>query len=144
MSADEDPHKPLREDVSLLGEMLGATLRAREGHAVFEIVEQVRHAAKAARERGDHLVIPLEERLKSLPLDIAMPVARAFSHFLTLANIAEQHHRIRRRRAYLRDAGARARSPARSTRCCRDCCAAGFDCRAPRRHRHRRCTSSSC
>ena len=80
MSADEDPHKPLREDVSLLGEMLGATLRAREGHTVFEIVEQVRHAAKAARERGDHLVIPLEQRLKSLPLDVAMPVARAFRH----------------------------------------------------------------
>ena len=41
MSADEDPHKSLRDDVSLLGEMLGATLRAREGHAVFETVEQV-------------------------------------------------------------------------------------------------------
>jgi phosphoenolpyruvate carboxylase len=31
------------------------------------------------------------------------PVARAFSHFLTLANIAEQHHRIRRRREYHQD-----------------------------------------
>ena len=32
-----------------------------------------------------------------------MPVARAFAHFLNLANIAEQHHRVRRRRAYQRD-----------------------------------------
>ena len=36
-----------------------------------------------------------------------MPVARAFSHFLTLANIAEQHHRVRRRRDYLRDPSSR-------------------------------------
>ena len=35
-----------------------------------------------------------------------MPIARAFSHFLTLANIAEQHHRVRRRRDYLRDPNA--------------------------------------
>ena len=38
--AAADPHKPLRGDVSLLGDMLGQTLRAREGHDVFEIVER--------------------------------------------------------------------------------------------------------
>ena len=47
-----------------------------------------------------------EQPLRALPLDLAVPVARAFSHFLTLANIAEQHHRVRRRRDYLRDAAA--------------------------------------
>jgi len=30
-----DPHKPLRDDVSMLGEMLGETLRVREGDALF-------------------------------------------------------------------------------------------------------------
>ena len=42
-----------------------------------------------------------------MPLDAAVPVARAFATFLTLANIAEQHHRIRRRRDYARDVGRR-------------------------------------
>src|SRR6185503_11342064 len=107
VSAEDDPHKCLRDDVSLLGEMLGTTLRTREGHAVFETVEQVRRAAKAAREGAGHETVPLERRLRPLPLDVAVPVARAFSHFLTLANIAEQHHRIRRRREYLRVAGSR-------------------------------------
>jgi phosphoenolpyruvate carboxylase len=103
VSAGSDPHGPLRDDVSMLGGMLGDTLRALEGDAVFEAVERVRRLAKAARRRGRHEVVPLEERLRSLPLETAVPVARAFSHFLTLANIAEQHHRVRRRRDYLRD-----------------------------------------
>jgi len=41
-----------------------------------------------------------------MPVEDAVPVARAFSHFLTLANIAEQHHRVRRRREYLRNPAA--------------------------------------
>jgi phosphoenolpyruvate carboxylase len=101
-----DPHKPLRDDVSMLGEMLGETLRVREGDALFETVERVRRLAKAARD-GDREVLPLEARLRALPLEMAVPVARAFSHFLTLANIAEQHHRVRRRRDYLRDEASR-------------------------------------
>ena len=110
MSEPPDPHKPLRDDVSMLGEMLGDTVRALEGDAVFETVERVRRLAKAARQRERHEVGSLEERLRALPIAMAVPVARAFSHFLTLANIAEQHHRVRRRRDYLRD-GASAPQP---------------------------------
>ena len=102
MTKPADPHKPLRDDVSMLGEMLGDTLRVRAGDALFETVERVRRLAKAARD-GDAEEPPLEARLRALPLEMAVPVARAFSHFLTLANIAEQHHRVRRRRDYLRD-----------------------------------------
>jgi phosphoenolpyruvate carboxylase len=106
MTSGPDPHKPLRADVSMLGEMLGDMLRAREGTAVFETVERVRRVAKAARQPDGHALAALERPLQALPLDLAVPVARAFSHFLTLANIAEQHHRVRRRRDYLRDAAA--------------------------------------
>ena len=49
---------------------------------------------------------------RSLPVDAAIPLARAFTHFLNLANVAEQHHRIRRRRAYQRDP---ARAPQRGS-----------------------------
>jgi len=72
----------------MLGNLLGETLRAREGDELFETVERVRKAPKRAWQ---------------LPLHMAVPVARAFSHFLTLANIAEQHHRVRRRREYQLD-----------------------------------------
>lgn len=104
--ADQDPHKPLRADVSLLGGMLGDTLRHREGLALFETVERIRRIAKAARREDDHALAALEAPLQALPLAMAVPVARAFSHFLTLANIAEQHHRVRRRRNYLHDAAS--------------------------------------
>jgi len=97
-----DPHAPLRDDVRLLGELLGETLRAREGDAFFDRVEEVRALAKRAHEGDAGQFDRLADLLRSLPLASAVPVARAFSHFLTLANIAEQHHRVRRRREYAR------------------------------------------
>lgn len=107
MTRAADPHQPLREDVSLLGGMLGDTLRAREGVALFETVERIRRAAKDARQTGGHAVARLEAPLRELPLDMAVPVARAFAHFLALANIAEQYHRVRRRRDYQREDASR-------------------------------------
>ena len=48
----DDPHKPLRDDVRLLGTLLGETLRHQEGEALYERVEQVRNAAKSARSQA--------------------------------------------------------------------------------------------
>jgi phosphoenolpyruvate carboxylase len=98
-----DPHKPLRDDVRLLGELLGETLREQEGEALFDAVEDVRALAKRARGGDVDSFAALADRLSRLPIDAAQPLARAFAHFLSLANIAEQWHRIRRRRAYLRE-----------------------------------------
>ncbi|MEZ5064910.1 MAG: phosphoenolpyruvate carboxylase [bacterium] len=96
-------HLPLRDDVRSLGRILGDTIRAQAGHAVYERVERVRALAKGFRagERADFQA--LDRELSSLPPGDALPVARAFAHFLQLANIAEQHHRVRRRREYLRN-----------------------------------------
>src|SRR5262245_51111219 len=103
---DPDPHKPLRQDVRRLGELLGETLRTHEGEEVFRSVEQVRALSKSARAGADRDFSELAALLATLPVDAAIPLARAFTHFLNLANVAEQHHRIRRRRAYLRDPSA--------------------------------------
>jgi phosphoenolpyruvate carboxylase len=98
-----DPHKPLRDDVRMLGELLGETLRLREGQPLFETVERVRALSKGGRSGDDAGFETLAKLLSELPVESAVPVARAFAHFLTLANIAEQHHRIRRRREYQRE-----------------------------------------
>jgi phosphoenolpyruvate carboxylase len=105
---EADPHKPLRDDVRLLGELLGDTLRAREGNALFAHVEHVRALAKAARDGDDDAFEQLTDLLRHLPLSSTVPIARAFAQFLTLANIAEQHHRARRRRDYARHPDRRA------------------------------------
>ncbi len=98
--------KALRDDVRLLGDLLGETLRRHEGQAIYELVERVRALSKKARGGSDADFATLTRVLEQMPVAEAQPVARAFSHFLNLANIAEQHHRIRRRRAYQRDPNA--------------------------------------
>ena len=98
--------QPLRDDVHLLGDLLGETLRAQEGVELFEMVERVRALAKSGRAGNAADFDRLAELLASQPTDAALPVARAFAHFLNLANIAEQHHRVRRRREYQRDPDA--------------------------------------
>ncbi len=101
-----DPHAPLREDIRVLGDALGERLRESEGTDFYQIVERVRALSKAAHdESGQEAFAELSSLLSEMPLARALPVARAFSHFLTLANIAEQHHRVRRRRDYQRVAG---------------------------------------
>src|SRR5690349_19522501 len=104
---EHDPHKALRDDVRLLGELLGETLQLRGDAGLFETVERVRTLARDARRGDDNDFRQLASLLAELPVESALPLARAFAHFLNLANVAEQHHRIRRRRAYLREDDAR-------------------------------------
>jgi phosphoenolpyruvate carboxylase len=101
-----DPHQALRQDIHLLGTLLGDTLAAVEGREVLQLVEHVRALAKDARSGGTAEFEQLTSELSAMPVELSLPVARAFSHFLNLANIAEQHHRGRRRRAYRRDPNA--------------------------------------
>ena len=101
-----DPHKPLRDDVRLLGEVLGDTVKRFAGEEVFQTVERVRALAKSGRAGNERAFSELADVLAGMSLDETLPIARAFAQFLHLANIAEQHHRVRRRRAYQRDPDA--------------------------------------
>ena len=102
-----DPHEYLRNDVRMLGAMLGDAFREREGTEFFDRVESVRALAKEARGASVADASRLRELLSGLTSGEAHLLARAFSHFLNLANIAEQHHRVRRNRqaSIAREAG---------------------------------------
>lgn len=101
--AEQD--KPLKEDVSLLGSLVGEVLSDQLGREFLAFTEQVRTRAIARRESGHGNLAPLEELLSGLDLRRAGDLVRAFSAYFQVVNIAEHVHRIRRRRDYQR-AGA--------------------------------------
>ena len=83
----------LREDVHLLGELLGNTIREQYGDEFLDKIEQIRKGAKADRRGAASEQVAGEElsaSLNQLKEDELLPVARAFNQFLNLANIAEQ------------------------------------------------------
>ena len=87
----------LRERVHVLGELLGTTIAQQYGDAFLEKIERIRQGAKADRRSAHASTARLRDSLDELSEDELLPVARAFSQFLNLANIAEQYQLIRRR-----------------------------------------------
>jgi phosphoenolpyruvate carboxylase len=89
-----DPHAPLRDNVRMLGEMLGDAIREQHGEALFSRIEGIRRQAVTTR-GGGFSPAELAVALGDLTDAELVVVARAFNQFLNLANIAEQHHRVR-------------------------------------------------
>jgi phosphoenolpyruvate carboxylase len=96
-----DKDLPLREDIRLLGRILGDTVRAQEGAETYELIERVRQLCVRFR-RDDDLEArsELETTLDGVTVQQSVHVVRAFSFFSLLANIAEDQHHIRRSRAH--------------------------------------------
>jgi len=89
-----DLEKRLRDEVRVLGQFLGEVLSLRGEPGLFELVERIRLLAKKTR-RGGGSQAELRELLGSMETRHMRPLARAFSQFLALANVAELGHRAR-------------------------------------------------
>jgi len=96
-------HPELRENVRMLGELLGQSIRRHPGQDCYELIEEVRAAAKADRRQESGSGQRLVNLLGKLSDDELLPVTRAFNQFLNLANLAEQYHGIRRKRGHQSD-----------------------------------------
>lgn len=91
--------RPLREDIRYLGDRLGETIRAQTPPEVFEAEERLRILCKRHRAHPtDVRKLQIAELAGSLGLSTASSVLRAFSLYFQLVNLAEQVHRVRRRR----------------------------------------------
>ena len=95
---------PLRRDVRLLGDILGRTLVEQEGQELLDEVERIRLLSRDARGgRRTSRHEELRRTVAALDLERQALVLRAFGVYFQLVNLAEQHHRLRRRRQYERE-----------------------------------------
>src|SRR4051794_27818438 len=89
----------LREDIRLLGRILGDTVRDQEGAEVFDIVERIRQTSVRFHRDEDRTARrELENILDGLSIAETVRIVRAFSYFSHLANIAEDQNNIRQMR----------------------------------------------
>jgi phosphoenolpyruvate carboxylase len=90
----------LRNDIRLLGRILGDTVREQEGADVFDLVERIRQTSiRFHRDEDRAARRELETILDSMSISETVRIVRAFSYFSHLANIAEDHNNIRLMRA---------------------------------------------
>src|ERR671935_1368950 len=85
-----EPIDRLRDDVRLLGELVGDVLREQGGPELFNDVERVRQAAIELRSTGgaDRPLLAWAEQQPTVRL---LRLVRAFSTYFHLINLAEQH-----------------------------------------------------
>lgn len=96
----------LRRDVRFLGHILGEMLVHQGGNELFTIVEKIREMSKSLRAQySPEMYAELKNTMNGLAPEIRYQVIRAFAIYFQLVNIAEQNHRIRRKRDYERTAG---------------------------------------
>jgi phosphoenolpyruvate carboxylase len=88
--------EPMREDIRMLGAILGDTIRDQNGDDVFDLVERARVESFRVR-RSEIDRSELAEMFSGIEAATAIPVIRAFTTFALLANVAEDIHRERRR-----------------------------------------------
>jgi phosphoenolpyruvate carboxylase len=94
--SDLDPL--LRDKVRNLGNLLGQTIADDCGEDIFELIETIRNLSKRAHHGSPEDKAELIALLKGLKDNELVPVARGFSQFLNLSNIAEQQHTLSWRR----------------------------------------------
>jgi phosphoenolpyruvate carboxylase len=93
-----ETNRPLRDDIRYLGTLLGDTIRRIDGEQVYAKVEQFRKLCKGLHNSNDpELKKELESLIQNIDFDTGTKVIKAFLTYFDLINIAEQHHRLRRR-----------------------------------------------
>ncbi|EGA69822.1 phosphoenolpyruvate carboxylase [Vibrio sinaloensis DSM 21326] len=91
-----EKYSALRSNVSMLGHLLGNTIKDAHGDELLEKVETIRKLSKSALAGNQADRESLIEEIKNLPNEQLTPVAHAFNQFLNLTNMAEQYHTISR------------------------------------------------
>ena len=93
----------LNQGIRFLSKLLAQIIREQEGEGLLLKIEEIRTLAKEIRENNNPLLVESQKKLiLSLSLDEAYKIARAFTIYFQMVNIAEEVQRIRRLRDYER------------------------------------------
>jgi phosphoenolpyruvate carboxylase len=101
-------HSALRDDVHVLGVLVGDVLKEQGGDTLFDLVEKDRRLSIRRRAGDKEAAAELSIQLRGRAPQVARDLARAFSMWFRAVNLAEKVHRIRRRRQYFLEASERA------------------------------------
>ncbi len=93
----------LREDVHMLGALVGDVIREQGGEELFQAVERARQAAIGQREGEAEGAVRLMVCTRGISPALSRDLVRAFSTWFEMVNMAEKVHRIRRRRHYMNE-----------------------------------------
>jgi phosphoenolpyruvate carboxylase len=96
MANSDNSRDLLSADIHLLGDTLGQVIRQQAGIAIFDLEERIRALSKTRRTDADPSVdVYLADLVEEMTLDEAESVARAFTTYFELINLAEENHRVR-------------------------------------------------
>ncbi|PFG19994.1 phosphoenolpyruvate carboxylase [Serinibacter salmoneus] len=98
-SAAPEMPAPLRRDVRLLGELLGRVLAESGDEGLLDDVEALRSLTIEAYGGSEDALAQAEEFVAGLSDKRAADMARAFTCYFHLVNLAEEYHRARTLRA---------------------------------------------
>jgi len=87
--------REVNQDVRELGELLGEIIRTQRSESAFELVEQIRAAAIDYRRGDAEDRAAIGEALDGLDPEDQDVVARAFTTYFELINLAEERQRVR-------------------------------------------------
>ncbi|MFB6307784.1 MAG: phosphoenolpyruvate carboxylase [Haloarculaceae archaeon] len=87
--------REINQDVRELGELLGEVLEAQTSTEAFETVEKIRTTSIDYRRGGAESRAPVEETIATLDPEMQDIVARAFTTYFELINLAEERERVR-------------------------------------------------
>lgn len=90
------PYSAMRNNIHMLGDFLGETIREAQGNEILELIESIRVLSRDSRAGDEKAREQLLDKLANISTENVLPVARAFSQFLNLTNIAEQYQTISR------------------------------------------------
>lgn len=89
-------YSSIHNNIQILGDFLGQTIHDAQGDYILDLIESIRVLSRDSRSGDKAAREQLLDKLANISNDDVLPVARAFSHFLNLTNIAEQHQTVSR------------------------------------------------